>query len=207
MLDSNIPNSVFVAESSKLGGGKVNYKRFMQHWKGTLTTRWQGGRLTNFEYLMHLNALAGRSFHDLTQYPVFPWVIADYTSSELDLDNPASFRDLRKPMGALGEARARQFRERYEQLASLTEDMSPQEAENEPPAFHYGTHYSCAGYVLYYLLRLEPYTRLHLSLQGGKFDKPDRLFRDVRSSWESASRDNLQVRGRPTIGAAAEHMC
>ena len=63
---------------------------------------------------MDLNTLAGRSFNDLTQYPVFPWVLADYTSEVLDLNNAASFRDLSKPMGAIGEARAAQFRERYE---------------------------------------------------------------------------------------------
>lgn len=62
---------------------------------------------------MALNTLAGRSFNDLTQYPVFPWVLCDYVSEELDLDNPAVYRDLSKPMGAIGETRARQFTERY----------------------------------------------------------------------------------------------
>ena len=32
---------------------------------------------------------------------MFPWVLADYESSYLDLDNPETFRDLSKPMGAL----------------------------------------------------------------------------------------------------------
>ncbi len=36
--------------------------------------------MSNFQYLMHLNTLAGRSYNDLMQYPIFPWVIADYTS-------------------------------------------------------------------------------------------------------------------------------
>lgn len=70
-------------------------------------------RCTNFAYLMALNTLAGRSFNDLTQYPVFPWVLCDYVSEELDLDNPGVYRDLSKPMGAIGETRARQFTERY----------------------------------------------------------------------------------------------
>jgi hypothetical protein len=92
------------------------------------TTNWEDGLISNFEYLMALNALAGRSFNDLTQYPVslcypatvvptgtillmvsapqrplqvFPWVLADYHSSQLNLDDPATFRDLSKPMGAL----------------------------------------------------------------------------------------------------------
>ena len=49
-----------------------------------------------------------------------------------------------------------------------------------------------AGIVLHYLIRLEPFTKFAKQLQGGRFDKADRLFADVRRSWESASRDNLQ---------------
>ncbi len=35
---------------------------------------------------------AGRSFNDLAQWPVFPWVLRNYTSSRLDLDDAANFR-------------------------------------------------------------------------------------------------------------------
>ena len=54
---------------------------------------------------MQLNTIAGRTYNDLAQYPVFPWVIADYESKELDLEDPAVFRDLSKPIGALLESR------------------------------------------------------------------------------------------------------
>ena len=54
------------------------------------------GRVSNFEYLMFLNREAGRSFQDLTQYPVFPWVVADYASATLDLDSDATFRSGRR---------------------------------------------------------------------------------------------------------------
>jgi len=67
--------------------------------------RWRRREISNFEYLMTLNTLAGRSYNDLTQYPVFPWVLADYTSEKLDLSNPATFRDLSKPVGALDTKR------------------------------------------------------------------------------------------------------
>ena len=56
------------------------------------TRDWRRGRVSNFEYLMFLNREAGRSFKDLTQYPVFPWIIRDYTSQTLDLSNPAVYR-------------------------------------------------------------------------------------------------------------------
>ncbi|KAI4529225.1 hypothetical protein MG293_020473 [Ovis ammon polii] len=42
--------------------------------------KWQKRDISNFEYLMHLNTLAGRTYNDYMQYPVFPWVLADYTS-------------------------------------------------------------------------------------------------------------------------------
>ena len=46
--------------------------------------------------------------------------------------------------------------------------------------FFYGSHYSTAlGTVLYFLLRKEPFTQLHVCLQDGHFDHPDRLFYDI----------------------------
>ena len=50
------------------------------------------GTITNFDYLMQLNKLAGRTFNDLMQYPVFPFILADYESPVLDLKNQSSFR-------------------------------------------------------------------------------------------------------------------
>ena len=48
-------------------------------------------------------------------------------------------------------------------------------------AFHYGSHYSNAAIVMFYLMRLEPFAALHVELQGGKFDYSDRLFSSVMS--------------------------
>jgi len=52
--------------------------------------------VSNYDYLMYLNLAAGRSFCDLTQWPVMPWVICDYKSSKLDLKDPSVYRDLSK---------------------------------------------------------------------------------------------------------------
>ena len=64
--------------------------------KSGLTQKWQAGELSNFDYLMQLNTIAGRTFNDLNQYPVFPWILADYDSETIDLNDPACFRDLSK---------------------------------------------------------------------------------------------------------------
>ena len=52
-----------------------------------------------------LNTLAGRTYNDLNQYPVLPWVLADYRADSLDLGDPTVYRDLAKPVGALDPKR------------------------------------------------------------------------------------------------------
>ncbi|KAH3765872.1 beach protein [Pelomyxa schiedti] len=151
--------------------------------KQGFTELWVSRKITNFDYLMALNTVAGRTFNDLTQYPVFPWILADYTSATLDLNNPATFRNLSVPMGALDPKKRSEAVLRYETF-------------NDPkiPKFHYGTHYSSLGAVLHYLIRLEPYATNFLEFQGGKFDHPNRMFLGIGQSWSGASHDNSSVK-------------
>ena len=79
-----------------------------------LQKAWSSGIMSNLDYLLELNSLAGRTVNDLTQYPVMPWVIADYESEVIDLSDPATFRDLSKPMGALDPKSEQASRERCE---------------------------------------------------------------------------------------------
>ncbi len=69
--------------------------------KSGIVRKWLSGEISNFEYLMKLNALAGRSFKDVTQYPVFPWILTNYTNEKLEENDAGIFRDLNKTMGAL----------------------------------------------------------------------------------------------------------
>uniref|UniRef100_A0A4W3HF18 WD repeat and FYVE domain containing 3 n=1 Tax=Callorhinchus milii TaxID=7868 RepID=A0A4W3HF18_CALMI len=148
----------------------------------SVTQRWERGEISNFQYLMHLNTLAGRSYNDLMQYPVFPWILADFDSEELDLTNPQTFRNLAKPMGAQTEERLAQYKKRYKDW---------EDPNGETPAYHYGTHYSSAMIVASYLVRMEPFTQIFLRLQGGHFDLADRMFHSVREAWYSASKHNM----------------
>ncbi|XP_055000406.1 lipopolysaccharide-responsive and beige-like anchor protein isoform X1 [Sorex araneus] len=148
-----------------------------------MTQRWQHREISNFEYLMFLNTIAGRSYNDLNQYPVFPWVITNYESEELDLTLPSNFRDLSKPIGALNPKRAAFFAERYESWE-----------DDQVPKFHYGTHYSTASFVLAWLLRIEPFTTYFLNLQGGKFDHADRTFSSISRAWRNSQRDTSDIK-------------
>ncbi|KHG20453.1 BEACH domain-containing lvsA [Gossypium arboreum] len=55
------------------------------------------------------------------------------------------------------------------------------------PKFHYGSHYSSAGIVLFYLLRLPPFSAENQKLQGCQFDHADHLFSSIRDTWLSAA--------------------
>nr|XP_032812267.1 neurobeachin-like isoform X5 [Petromyzon marinus] len=148
-----------------------------------MTQRWQRREISNFEYLIFLNTIAGRTYNDLNQYPVFPWVITNYESEELDLTLPSNFRDLSKPVGALNPKRAAFFVERYESWD-----------DEQVPPFHYGSHYSTAGFTLTWLLRIEPFTTFFLNMQGGKFDHSDRTFSSIIRAWQNCQRDTSDVK-------------
>lgn len=140
--------------------------------KSPMIEKWKRGEISNFEYLMHLNTLANRTYNDLTQYFVMPWVIKDYTSETIDLNDPNIYRDLSKPIGALNPSRLEEIIERYESFSDPV-----------IPSFHYGSHYSSCGTVLYYLIRIEPFTEQNIKLQGGTFDLADRLFHSIATTW------------------------
>lgn len=119
---------------------------------------------------------SGRSFNDLSQYPVFPWILKDYESEKLDLTNPATFRDLSKPIGIQNDKHTDEVRTKYENFEDPCGIISK---------FHYGTHYSNSAMVLHYLVRVEPFTSLHIELQSGRFDVADRQFHSVPQTWKN----------------------
>ncbi|KFU90172.1 Neurobeachin, partial [Chaetura pelagica] len=148
-----------------------------------MTQRWQRREISNFEYLMFLNTIAGRTYNDLNQYPVFPWVLTNYESEDLDLTLPGNFRDLSKPIGALNPKRAVFYAERYETWE-----------DDQTPPYHYNTHYSTSTSTLAWLVRIEPFTTFFLNANDGKFDHPDRTFSSVARSWRNSQRDTSDVK-------------
>ena len=88
---------------------------------------WQNNNISTFECLMWLNIFAGRSFNDLTQYPVFPWIITNYQTEELTEND---FRNLSIPVGMFdfnekAEMRKETFIEFYDTLKNDLKESTP----------------------------------------------------------------------------------
>ena len=148
----------------------------------TATRKWQNGEISNFDFLMKINILAGRSFNDLAQYPVFPWILSDYSSETIHLDDPSIYRDLTKPLGAIGLKRLEIVKERMD--ASIGDETR----------YLYGALYSSPAVVIGYLIRMEPFTSLHLQLQSNRFDVADRLFVSIPAAYESVTNAQMDFR-------------
>ncbi|GLD96313.1 hypothetical protein PINS_up004996 [Pythium insidiosum] len=143
------------------------------------TDMWVRREISNFEYLMLLNVAAGRSYNDLTQYPIFPWIIRDFESEELRLDDPTFFRDLSKPIGTQSP-RGRE---------TATRTYQSCRTDSRIPPYHFATSLSHMQSVFYYLCRQAPFTSAPVIdgktvdawLAGGVFESVSDAFQRATS--------------------------
>ena len=136
---------------------------------------------------MALNKLAGRSFNDLMQYPIFPFILSDYISSSIDLNSPSVFRfelllvylkkfysrNLSKPMAIQNAKMESVYSQNYQCLAEEFEKQKKNLTQFSSVRFgpyHYGSHYSNTGIVAHYMVRVPPYTCVALEYQGSYFN-------------------------------------
>ena len=68
----------------------------------------------NFDYLMQINSFASRSYNNLSQYRIFPWILKQYSEPDIDLEDPEVYRDLSQPIGAQGRV-SENFASRFDE--------------------------------------------------------------------------------------------
>ncbi|XP_011180583.2 lysosomal-trafficking regulator isoform X2 [Zeugodacus cucurbitae] len=151
-----------------------------------ITQQWREGLLTNWEYLMTLNQIAGRTYNDLMQYPIFPWILSNYASDILDLTDQTNFRKLEKPVAVQHEDNEEHYITTYTYLNNTMTNMGSLTLK----PYHYSSHYSNSGTVLHFLVRVPPFTSYFLRYQDNNFDLPDRTFHSLNTTWNLASRDS-----------------
>ena len=62
---------------------------------------WKNNKISTLEYLMWINIYGNRSFQDVSQYPVFPWLLVNHEHEKFEklITNGNNIRDLQLPMG------------------------------------------------------------------------------------------------------------
>ena len=155
--------------------------------------KWTNWEISTFTLLNYLNLFSSRSYHDINQYPVFPWIITDYKDNEIpdltsdnipeNLNNSEYIQKIR-PMGTpvgmfdFTEA-AKDRKDNY-----LINFNNPDEKNPDDNYDRYGSHYSTGLNLTYYLVRVFPFSYTRIEMQGKNFDDPNRLFSSLENSWE-----------------------
>ena len=120
------------------------------------TKQWLNNQITTLAYLLFINKYSCRSYNDVNQYPVFPWLIL-YGEKERNLEYTTVAQD--------------------EDTRMILKEKYPFSSEHFP--YHYTTHFSNASFLIYYLIRINPFTDNQITLQVNKFDVPDRQFNSL----------------------------
>ncbi|KAL7713521.1 Beige/BEACH domain containing protein [Entamoeba marina] len=133
------------------------------------TKKWCKGDISNYEYLHEINRAAHRSYRLLSQYPIYPWVIATF-GEEFRLNDIRSYRDLSHPI-ALHDQRSRDEIER----------------SFEEKNCHYNCYMSSPSLVCRSLVRLQPYAGLLWTEMSERcFEVGGRVFRCIEALYKSS---------------------
>ena len=170
-----------------------NLKTYNQKDIRNILDKFHSGKISNYMYILYLNKYATRTYCDLSQYPVFPWLIVkreqiDQILGYLETEHKENdkmkdeFRDMRYPISMQTEEKREEMIKKYED--DEVQDEDPEEEEkNKKIKFHshFNSHFSSPAFVYYYLMRLNPYLQGLIKLQNYQNEDPNRIF----SSFES----------------------
>ena len=168
----------------------TNEKKYMN--LKSLYEKWSKWEISTLKMIMIMNLYANRSYNDINQYPVFPWIITDYTSQTLpSFDKENFIRPMNKPMGMMDfTEESKERKENYEEHWHSNEADEDKEDNYD----RYGSHYSTSLYLTYYLVRVFPYSYIRIELQGKNFDDPNRLFNSLPNSFDCAITQKSDLR-------------
>ena len=152
-----------------------------------LYEKWSKWEISTLNLISYLNFYSNRSFNDINQYPVFPWITLDYETDSFS--KSTKIRPFGTPMGMLSfdtESSAR--KESF--ITTWQSNTDEEEDEKE----RYRSHFSTSLYITYYLVRVFPFANMRLELQGKNFDDPHRLFNGVKESFWCATTQRADLR-------------
>ena len=144
---------------------KINYNKAIisvNTFLSEATDLWAKNKISNYDYIMLLNILSGRSLNNLSQYFIFPRLLNNFSNNILNWISPSIYRDLSYPILSSDPLIKEDIKKKYDLIDS--------------DKYHSGTFYSNYAFVSYFLIRQRPFSEISLEIQGGEFDASDRLF-------------------------------
>ena len=128
------------------------------------------GNITNYIYLLGLNKYSTRTYSDLSQYPIFPWLVLN--KKQLLNRNPSKseydeiqIRDMKYPISMQNEEK------REYEIIKYKKEFKKGKFNN-----HFDNHYASSAFIFYYLMRLNPYGQDLIKLQNYQNEDPNRMF-------------------------------
>ena len=169
--------------------------------------QWLNNQISTYEYMLHINKYASRSYKDVNQYPVFPWVLINYNHI-FDLDFGIVVKDkgnqlIEKYEIELNKNELKNInKHNTEHIQSYRDFQYPICLQNSDKRenviikynddkkeglfpFHLGNFYSTSAYIFFYLMRMNPYTNSLIKLQGNEQEEPDRMFDSLYDTQET----------------------
>ena len=191
-IDSKTKDDAVVGYINKYRKPLSNFLYFKTFSK--VIDSWVHCKISNYHMLMLCNFISGRSFRDISQYPVYPWTLQNF-SQENTINKHTDLRDYTVPVGMFHFDDASLERcNTYRTLFDMVKGESTDDYDLSEAPYVYGSHYSNPMYVAHYLTRVFPFCHLAVELQGNKFDDPNRLFKSVPHSFRLASSQKCDVR-------------
>ena len=117
------------------------------------TKKYKENIITTYEYLLLINKFSSRSYNNIIEYPIMPWLL--FGDKIRNFDYPMSLQ-------------TEESMEKFEKLRELDDDD-----------FAHNNHYSNSAYVIFYLFRINPFSNGMIKLQKNSFEIPERQFSSI----------------------------
>ena len=162
ILENNFFKKIFNNEENEEINCFINSKlfNFKEDNLQIFCEKWQKGFYSNFVYLMLLNFFSNRSYSDIYNYPIFPWL---FNYLELNNDKKPKLRNLNLNLGqiSINDNKISQNRLNYFENKYNTKKNNL----NDQNLIVYESNYSNPFNTTFYLIRTIPFSFLALEFK------------------------------------------
>ena len=162
ILENNIFKKIFNNEENEEINCFINSKIFncKEDNLQFFCEKWQKGFYSNFVFLMLINFFSNRSYSDIYNYPIFPWL---FNYLELNADKKPKIRDLNLPLAQISindnkisQNRLKYYNNKYNKKKKNIK---------KPNLIVYESNYSNPFNTTFYLIRTIPFSFLALEFK------------------------------------------